>query len=348
MPSRRRLAVVAFGVAAATLAWPVSAHATTVEVGSWWVAQTGAAALPPPPNVADGEAYVASNASGPTAETAVRFTVPAGATLPPLVLKLVRAQPDGNGPVVACPSTSAWKPATAGTWADRPTYDCSRGAVNGLPGDGTLTFDLSGLGTNTVDVVLVAPVVSNAAPAPGNVAPGVPDAAPATYPTYEVVSAPVTVADASAPDGGDAVGQDPSSADQPSGASAMAPSATNGPSAAPPGGASSGPPTVAETASASTGSIAGDPATTAAPIGPSEATLAAPRASLARAARPAGRTARQRVLIGVAMLAVAALTWLSRDQGGGLPHLEVGDVPASADLRRDDPADVAADVPPLR
>lgn len=131
---------------------------TMLASGSWWRAQPDGGQLPPPPNVPTKGLWVQSNPGGPSAVSAVRFRL-AGAAAPVLHLRVHEATPAAQVAIAACPTTSAWKPATAGPWSARPKADCSVAQAAGVlsPDTTRLTVDLSGIPAapdGTVDVVL--------------------------------------------------------------------------------------------------------------------------------------------------------------------------------------------------
>jgi hypothetical protein len=194
-PARSAVAVLAVLGGACLVGSAPPAAAVDVEVGSWWQANTGAGS-PTPPTVQPGQAWFSSAVTGPTAVTAVRFATNPNLPPPPLVLRISSAQPDATGSVVACPATSAWKAATAGPWAERPTADCTKGRVQGITStDGaTMTFDLSILDlTPTIDLVLSPteskPPLPSVPSAPVALPVAVPVPAPPYYATFDIVGA---------------------------------------------------------------------------------------------------------------------------------------------------------------
>jgi hypothetical protein len=208
-PARSVVALLAVLGGACLVGSAPPAAAVDVEVGSWWQANTGAGS-PTPPTVQPGQAWFSSAVTGPTAVTAVRFTTNPRLPPPPLVLHISSAQPDATGSVVACPATSAWKVATAGPWADRPTADCTKGRVQGITStDGkTMTFDLSILDlTPKIDLVLSPteskPPTPSVPSAPVAVPVAVPVTTPPYYATFDIVGAfapPEVEAAAAAPE----------------------------------------------------------------------------------------------------------------------------------------------------
>ncbi len=156
---RRGLAFVfAVSAAVAGAGGPTGA-VDFLEVGSWWVAQPDAGALPPPPEVQPGGPWVsAAPGTGPIAISAVRFTLAERETSPILTLAMTQDANPLGASILACPTTGQWNPVDAGPWAARPTYDCSLGSVAGSPGlsEALMSFDLSAITTaKVIDVVLL-------------------------------------------------------------------------------------------------------------------------------------------------------------------------------------------------
>lgn len=152
--------------------------------------------IPAGPQVPSGGTEVASDATGPTAVSAYRFTLPDGESAKVLTMKVAGAEPASQVALLACPvsaASSGWQPPSgAGNYADAPAADCSRGSVAGklATDDSTVTFDLSKLkfADSTVDV-RVQPN-SAASPVPAALGPG----SGSSYPTFEVDFQPVTAA----------------------------------------------------------------------------------------------------------------------------------------------------------
>lgn len=152
---RRRLAAIGVALAAVV---PASAGAESAEaVGWWWRPQSETVVLPAPPHVAEGELWVARDATDDLAVAAVRAVVAFDATATDLVLQAARVDGDPSS-LVACQATTAWKPVEGGAWDVRPEADCGS-ALAPLTVDGTtFRFDLARLGLaagEVVDVVLL-------------------------------------------------------------------------------------------------------------------------------------------------------------------------------------------------
>jgi hypothetical protein len=102
--------------------------------------------------------YVANGVSGPTAIAALSIPVASGAGMGPLVLH-VAGTPLMIQPPVACPLRSPFKPAEAGAWSDRPTYDCAQAQKVGTvdAAKTTVSFDASPfLRDGAVNVAILA------------------------------------------------------------------------------------------------------------------------------------------------------------------------------------------------
>lgn len=163
----------------ASTAAAASGSVQSIVTGSWWQGQQAGGVVPPPPNVPPKGLWVESQTSGATAVSALRFTL-VGATAPMLHLVVKSAQPASQVSILACPTKSDWKPATAGPWSAKPSADCSQvHAAGQLSPDGTtMTFDLSPFPIDqagNIDVLfqpgdsnvpVAAPPVGAAAPAP--------------------------------------------------------------------------------------------------------------------------------------------------------------------------------------
>jgi len=154
--------IAAAGWMGAGVAHAAGGSVTGVSGGSWWEGQPSGGTLPAPATVPAHGLWVSSSVLGPTAESAVRFTL-TGAAAPVLRLEVHEAQPASAVAIVGCeatPASAGWKAVTAGPWAARPDGDCSTAATGVLSADGTtLTMDLSGLPIpqhGTYDVVLEA------------------------------------------------------------------------------------------------------------------------------------------------------------------------------------------------
>jgi hypothetical protein len=218
--ARLRRRIVAFAALAGTtlgiglLTAPSAYAVDKVATGVWWRDETGATTVPPPPQVPAGGLWVSSDPSGPSAISALHFTLADSEGFPALTLRVANltapppspAAPDSVPPIQLCASTHAWTPpaSSPGSWADRPTYDCALGSVSGqfAPDNSTVRFDLTVLPTaQSYDLVLVP-----GTPSPGAVAPPpapapaplpVPAPAPAGSPTFDLSFQPVKAADLS-------------------------------------------------------------------------------------------------------------------------------------------------------
>ncbi|HEX2851513.1 MAG TPA: hypothetical protein VHN98_13210 [Acidimicrobiales bacterium] len=138
-----------------------------VEAGSWWTGQPDAGGVPAPPTVPDGGLWVQLAGTETTALSAVRATLDAGDAAPVLTLKVHQSSKESIS-VVACPTTDAWKPVTAGPMSQAPTGDCTKGAATGVPNaDGTaMSFDLGGFDVDGVINVVLVPAPVSAVPVP--------------------------------------------------------------------------------------------------------------------------------------------------------------------------------------
>ena len=154
----------ALGVAAVViLLLPFSAGANgPTKYGWWYEANPGLpVAPPPPPQVPADGLYVANGFGGPTAISALTFTVPSGAPLGPLTLKIA-GNPTITQPPVACtlsPSSAGYKPVQEGAWNDRPSYDCKKAQITGSvdANKTSVTFDADPfLANGTVSLVILA------------------------------------------------------------------------------------------------------------------------------------------------------------------------------------------------
>jgi hypothetical protein len=135
---------------------PAPAGAEPVdESGYWWRLQAVAGSPLAPPGVEPGQLYVAADAAGTSAVSAVRVAV---GTSRVDALVLAEAASSGAAELRACP-TSGWSaPEGAGALADRPPEDrCADEAVAGVRADdGTWSFAVGALVTEGVlDLVIV-------------------------------------------------------------------------------------------------------------------------------------------------------------------------------------------------
>lgn len=210
------------------LAMPAAhAGASGLQIGVW--AATGGA--PAPPTVPAGGLWVQSTPNGPTAISAMRFTLSPGDSLPAVVLHVAQfnAPPSTPAaqvttPILACAVQGSWQPtdpATPGALSAAPAYDCSKGQAAGTPSpDNTkYVFDVAAFAdaNGTVQFVLVpgrtpnpttaataaspVPPPANAlapVPAPPAPAPAVADpTAPTSWSSFDATFAPPAVGDIS-------------------------------------------------------------------------------------------------------------------------------------------------------
>jgi hypothetical protein len=105
--------------------------------------------------------YVENGFNGPGAISALSFTVPAGAQLGPMTLKIA-GSPTITQPPLACTlsaSSADYKPAEGGSWSDRPAYDCKKAQSTGSvdANKTTVTFNVDPfLSNGTVSAVILA------------------------------------------------------------------------------------------------------------------------------------------------------------------------------------------------
>jgi len=152
----------AFGAAVASTAWTGAAADAPVKYGWWSATNAGTPFTPPaPPDVPAKGMYVENNVSGPSAISAISFTVPNGATVGLLTL-VATGSPIMSNPPMAClmpASAQGYKPAQDGAWSAKPAYDCKAGQAAGEVGsDGkTVTFPVAGLvRSGALNVAIVA------------------------------------------------------------------------------------------------------------------------------------------------------------------------------------------------
>ncbi len=162
-PLRTTLGAVLIAGAAVIALLPSSASAATfTQAGWWWRANDGAlpAALPAPANVPEGGLMVAGAPDGATAIAALHFDLNDDESAPVLTLTVAdNGDQGGSGALLAaCVTGTAWQPASAGTWTNKPFPACAQGSVNGLRSDDgkTWTFPLAPLLSDEIlDVTLV-------------------------------------------------------------------------------------------------------------------------------------------------------------------------------------------------
>ncbi|MCU1621508.1 MAG: hypothetical protein JWL79_353 [Frankiales bacterium] len=192
--------VVLAGALVVALAGPAAAAAPQ-RTAYWWQGQTGLGTAPAPASVPPGGLYVASTAVGPTAESALHFTLPAGTQARTLSLKLHQVQQVDALSITAYPTKAVWKAGDNQPWSTHPDHLATPAFPGTLGLDGvTLTFDLSGADlSGNVDLVL-----ASAPPA------GAADSGVVTSPTFDAtfdkpttgaltLSAPTVVAPAPSP-----------------------------------------------------------------------------------------------------------------------------------------------------
>ena len=314
-------------VLAIVLPWRPAGAVQSVQTGSWWRSQPDGAPVPPPPQVPDGGLWVASDAAGPSAVSAVRFGLDGGESSLVLRLRVHSNQSSGPPAVVACSTTGPWQPATAGAWSNRPASDCGRGKVAGVLSDDatTMTFDLTPLASGSeMDVVLQPPPQEPAATPPPSPVPGLPSPPapppPSSAPAYDLTferptGADVTVTSAPAQGSAGALTPPESPASVTPGSSIFAPSSAFVPAASALGPTATQP---LVPGPASLGPVTSTPAPSAA-------------LDLRRAAAP-GSSA-DRVVAGAAFVALALWAWrvmsADADRAGGslLPRLTLYDAP---------------------
>lgn len=145
----------------ALFAWPHAASADAPSAYGWWYelnATSGLPAAPPaPPGVPQDGMYVANSVGGPSAISALSFTVSSGAATGPITLHIT-GSPTITSPPQACLATGSISSTEEGSWDQKPSYDCSttvQGKVNSA--QTTVTFD-SGpfLRNGMVSVVILA------------------------------------------------------------------------------------------------------------------------------------------------------------------------------------------------
>jgi hypothetical protein len=278
---------------------PTADAVTGIQTGYW-------SSLPATPQVPSNGLEIGSDASGPHALAALRFTLSDGESSPVLTLKVAQAQPQAQIVIEACAVATAsanWATPPGGgpgAMTSAPAANCTGGLVTGVvAADGTtVTFDLSGIPAEgaVMDVVLQPGQV--ASPAAGTV-PGAPDQ---IYPTFDAAFQPVVAGQIAVQAG---------------------PTTTTG--APPPAGTSSGGGAYAAPPPASApqpaGQIALPPATstdTNAGVAP---VIASPQPTNVAATAPTYLTKKRnlRLLFGVALLSsdlLFALLWLERKLPG--------------------------------
>jgi hypothetical protein len=196
--TRRRAGLVAIALVtlgASMLASPSPAGAATLSKSAWWYqARTGdpstvippqagplpggvptapAPPTPAPPTVPEGSLLVEGTASGATAIAAMTFTMSSSEAAPVLTIKPSEtSQVPAEAIVLACRAAVEWSAPdqSPGAWEEKPLVACDQ-SVQGIPGDGGITFALAPLcqACTTLDIVLVPGVVATPAPTPAPV-----------------------------------------------------------------------------------------------------------------------------------------------------------------------------------
>lgn len=160
-----RLLGATLALSLAVQGWsPPSEAAELMTAGWWWRPQTGTVALPPPPHVPPNGLAVGNAPDGPSAVSALRFSLQAGEFGPVLTLVVAEVFAPGTLGLVACPGAAPWFGTQAGPWDDRPAADCGRGRAKGVEAEdgGSWTFPMTspypapnGLVGGLLDVVIL-------------------------------------------------------------------------------------------------------------------------------------------------------------------------------------------------
>ena len=158
MTALRRTACLTAGITALVLSLASASSADLPSATGWWWAGNieGIPVQAPPPDVPEGGLYVAGGPSGASGVSALRFTVPDGASAAVLTLRV--AATSGTPVLGICPVTAPWAPASGGSWEARPTPDCDRASAPGeLDASGEVVrFALDALvDAGAVDVVVL-------------------------------------------------------------------------------------------------------------------------------------------------------------------------------------------------
>jgi hypothetical protein len=156
--------VVLAGAMVVALAGPAAAAAPQ-RTAYWWQGQTGLGTAPAPVSVPPGGLYVASTAVGPTAESALHFTLAAGTQARTLSLKIHQVQQVDALSITAYPTKAVWKAGDNQPWSTHPGHLATPAFPGTLGLDGvTLTFDLSAAElSGTLDLVLASAPPAGAA-----------------------------------------------------------------------------------------------------------------------------------------------------------------------------------------
>ncbi|MGH2692565.1 MAG: hypothetical protein ACRDHM_08700, partial [Actinomycetota bacterium] len=106
------------------------------SVYGWWSQTSVGVVGSPEPDVPEGGMLVQNLFTGPTAISALRFSLPDDATANQLSLA-VSGTPVISQPPFACPATTGFASSDGGAWADRPEYDCEQSVPGVISADGT-------------------------------------------------------------------------------------------------------------------------------------------------------------------------------------------------------------------
>jgi hypothetical protein len=155
---------LALGAGAATVMMlPGPAGASGPSKYGWWYEANAGLPVgpPPPPQVPSDGLYVENGFGGPTAISALTFTVPPGAQLGPMTLKISGTPTLTQAPLAfsMSPASTDYKAAEGGSWTARPAYDCQKAQAIGSVDSGRTTVTLNVdpfLANGTVSVVILA------------------------------------------------------------------------------------------------------------------------------------------------------------------------------------------------
>lgn len=150
------MALVAIGMLVVPRA-PAGAEAPSAH-GYWWRLQSGVGPRLTPPGVPEEGLWVTVDPSGDQAVSALRIEPPAGSSVASLQLRATEVV--GTPTVVACPATSPWEPADAGSWEERPDAGCDTLLVEATFDGDVLSVPLAAFGDGPVDLVLVPDAAS--------------------------------------------------------------------------------------------------------------------------------------------------------------------------------------------
>lgn len=109
------------------------------------------AKVPPPPSVPEGGLYVANEASGPAAVSAVRY-LGGGSDGGTLTLTIAGSPGTGAEPLTACPVAGGFTAEQNGRWEAKPAYEDDACTVEGVFADdgATVSFALDGTFVSTL------------------------------------------------------------------------------------------------------------------------------------------------------------------------------------------------------